>query len=80
MIIQNSVLVSFARHGRFEPQSFPRKRESTPRTFGTAQSKDWIPAFAGMTRVSEGIQSQMTPIPRIHNSKLLLPSVGSRIS
>jgi hypothetical protein len=29
--------------------SFPRKRESTPWTFGNALPEDWIPAFAGMT-------------------------------
>ena len=46
------VLVSFARHGRSKPQSFPRKRESTRRTFGNALATDWIPAFAGMTSVS----------------------------
>jgi hypothetical protein len=46
------VLESFARHGRSSPQSFPRKRESTPQTFGNALSTDWIPAFAGMTGVS----------------------------
>ena len=52
-----SVLVSFARHGRCKPQSFPRKRESTRETFGNPLSKGWIPAlrqaqgklFAGMT-------------------------------
>ena len=42
-------MVSFAGHGRSRPQSFPRKRESTPQTFGNALSTDWIPAFAGMT-------------------------------
>jgi hypothetical protein len=30
-------------------RSFPRKRESTPRTVRNALSTDWIPAFAGMT-------------------------------
>ena len=28
-----------------------------------APRTDWIPAFAGMTSVSKGIQSQMTPLP-----------------
>src|SRR5208337_1150529 len=37
------VLVSFARHGRCKPQSFPRKRESTRQTFGNALSTGWIP-------------------------------------
>ena len=37
------VVVSFARHGRWKPQSFPRKRESTRPTFGNALSTDWIP-------------------------------------
>ena len=56
-----AVLVSFARHGRSKPQSFPRKRESTRQTFRNALSTDWIPAFAGMTGVSKRIPSQMTP-------------------
>jgi hypothetical protein len=46
-----------------KPQSFPRKRESARQSFGNAPSKDWIPAFAGMTGVSKGIPSQMTPPP-----------------
>jgi hypothetical protein len=46
-------------------QSFPRKRESTPKTFGNALSTDWIPAFAGMTCDSKGIPFQMTPAPRL---------------
>jgi hypothetical protein len=41
--IHFAVLVSFG------AQSFPRKRESTPQTFGNVLSSDWIPAFAGMT-------------------------------
>ena len=61
--LQARVLVLFARHGRCKPQSFPRKRESTPQTFGNALPTDWIPAFAGMTGVSKGIPSQMTPYP-----------------
>jgi hypothetical protein len=56
------VVVSFARHGRSRPQSFPRKRKSTPQTFGNALSTDWIPAFAGMTGVSYGMIFQMTPL------------------
>jgi hypothetical protein len=45
---RGQVVVSFARHGRSRPQSFPRKRESTPQTFGNALSTDWIPpALAG---------------------------------
>ena len=54
------LVVSFAKHGRTRPQSFPRKRESTLQTFGNALSTDWIPAFAGMTGVSKGIRCQMT--------------------
>src|SRR5208283_289654 len=56
-------MVSFARHGRRKPQSFPRKRESTWRTFRDALSTDWIPAFAGMTGVSKGTTSQTTLPP-----------------
>ena len=64
--------MSFVRHGRLKPQSFPRKRESTRQTFGNALATDWIPAlrqaqgklFAGMTGVSKGIPSQMTPPPK----------------
>jgi hypothetical protein len=33
--------------------SFPRKRESTAQAFGNALSAEWIPAFAGMTGVSQ---------------------------
>ena len=33
----------------------PWREESTRQTFGNARSKDWIPAFAGMTGISEGI-------------------------
>jgi hypothetical protein len=46
------VVLSFARHGRSGPESFPRKREATPQTFGNALSKGWIPAFAEMTGIS----------------------------
>jgi len=66
--LQRSVVVSFARHGRSRPQSFPRKRESTSQTFGNALATDWIPAFAGMTGVSEGMIFQMTPLPGAHKS------------
>jgi hypothetical protein len=38
----------------------------SPQTFGNAPSTDWIPAFAGMTGVSKGIASQMTPTPVAH--------------
>jgi len=38
---------------RAGPQSFPRKRESTPQVFGNRLPTDWIPAFAGMTGVSK---------------------------
>jgi hypothetical protein len=58
-------------HGRCKPPSFPRKacpelaegRESTPQTFGNALSKDWIPAFAGMTEAWSARVSLMTPLP-----------------
>jgi len=36
--VQESVLVSFARHGRSQVQSFPRKRESTPQA---AENAPW---------------------------------------
>ena len=61
---QERALVSFVRHGRRKPQSFPRKRGATRQTFGNALATDWIPAFAGMTGVSKGIPSQMTPPPK----------------
>jgi hypothetical protein len=44
-------------------QSFPRKRESTPQTFGDVPSSHWIPAFAGMTGGSSGSPFRMTPAP-----------------
>ena len=53
--------VASVRHGRSQVQSFPRKRESTLQGIGSAPATDWIPAFAGMTRVSKGIKIQMTP-------------------
>jgi hypothetical protein len=56
-----SAVVSFARHGRSRPQSFPRKRESTPQTFGNALSADWIPAFAGMTGDSRVVEDSDLP-------------------
>ena len=45
-------------------RSFPRKRESTPQTFGNALPRDWIPAFAGMTATCNARVPQMTPVPR----------------
>jgi hypothetical protein len=47
------------RDGRSKSQSFPRKRESTPRTFGNARAIKWIPAFAGMTGAWKGILSHI---------------------
>jgi len=47
--------------GRCKSQSFPRKRESTPQAFGSALSRNWIPAFAGMTGILEAIPSQVRP-------------------
>src|SRR5271157_4439659 len=35
--------------------SFPRRRESTLQAIENAPPKGWIPAFAGMTGVSNGI-------------------------
>ncbi len=57
------VPVSFARHGRSQVQSFPRRRESIPHAIGNAPPAGWIPAFAGMTSVPKGIPFQMTPAP-----------------
>jgi len=37
-----SVLVSFARHGRSHVQPFPRKRESTLQAIGNGPPTDWI--------------------------------------
>ena len=48
------VLVSFARDGLSQEQSFPRKRESIPHAIGNASPTERIPAFAGMTSVSQG--------------------------
>src|SRR5579859_5160207 len=42
-------VMSIARHGRSQVQSFPRKRESASKAKGNTPQKDWIPAFAGMT-------------------------------
>ncbi|HYV32624.1 MAG TPA: hypothetical protein VEO53_16155, partial [Candidatus Binatia bacterium] len=47
-LFENPVVVSFARNGRPQAKSFPRKRESRPRAIGNAPATDWIPAFAGM--------------------------------
>ena len=63
-VSQTRVLVSFARHGRCNPQSFPRKREPSPSTAHFRRFAEWIPAFAGMTGVSKVIPSQMTPPPK----------------
>ena len=41
--------IGVIRNGDPLRRSFPRKRESTPQTFGNAVSTHWIPAFAGMT-------------------------------
>jgi hypothetical protein len=61
---QGVAVLSFVREGRSKPESFPRRRESTPQTFSNALSMRWIPAFAGMTCVSKSILFQMTPAPR----------------
>ena len=47
------MLVSFGMGSHLKRQS-PRKRESTPQTSGNALSRDWIPAFAGMTAYAKG--------------------------
>src|SRR5437879_5880272 len=46
----SGVEVSFARYGRFQAQSFPRRRESNPSAAHIQWLAEWIPAFAGMTR------------------------------
>jgi hypothetical protein len=58
----------------------PWREESTRQTFGNALSTDWIPAFAGMTGVSKGIPSQMTPPPRLPDvSRLYIkPTQGEK--
>ena len=61
----SGVLVQLAKQGRRKSRSFPRKRESTPQTFGDRPSTDWIPAFAGMTAPSKETPSQMTPVPSV---------------
>ncbi len=66
------LLVSFARHERCKLQSFPRKRESSLQSSGNALSTGWISAFAGMTGVSEGTPSQMTPGPIFQLTRELL--------
>ena len=53
------VLVSSARDGRFQVQSFPRRRESTPQAIGNALPSDWIPAFAGMTTFTDPRYSRL---------------------
>jgi hypothetical protein len=73
--IEPQVLVSFARHGRSQEQSFPRKRESTPQAIRNAPPTDWIPAFAGMTSVSKGIPFQMTPAPS-HTVRCRMSALG----
>ena len=57
-----SVVVSFARNGRAQAKSFPRKRESRPQAIGNAPPTDWIPAFAGMTGASKAMRFQLTPL------------------
>jgi hypothetical protein len=56
-------VVAFLRHGRYQVQAFPRKRESTLPAIGKAPKQSWIPAFAGLTCFSKGIRFQMTPLP-----------------
>ena len=72
--MQGRVVVSFARTGRSESQSFPRKRESTLQAIGNAPPTDWIPACAGMTSVSKSIPFQMTPGPPL-SEHLNLPAI-----
>ena len=44
-----SVVVSFGISSLTKRRSFPRKRESSPRTAHFRRFVEWIPAFAGMT-------------------------------
>jgi hypothetical protein len=59
------VMVSFARHGRSKPQSFPRQRESTRQTFGNALSTDWIPPAE---RDGNDRRFESAPIPNDTNA------------
>jgi hypothetical protein len=58
-------MVSFEISSLTERRSFPRKRESTLKTWGNALFTDWIPAFAGMTAARSAPVSQMTPLAKI---------------
>ncbi len=53
-VTQAGVVASFARYASSKLQSFPRRRESILQTLRNGASKDWIPAFAGMTGVLGG--------------------------
>src|SRR5436309_1551623 len=64
MSVRHQVVVSFARNGRSQAKSFPRKRESRLQAIGNAPPTDWIPAFAGMTGASKAMRFQLTPLPR----------------
>ncbi len=55
-------MVSFGVGHVSKHPSFPRKRESTLRTFGDVLFTEWIPALAGMTATSGAQLSQMTPL------------------
>jgi len=85
-MLRNWVLLSFFGHGRSQVQSFPRQRESTPPAIENAPPTDWIPAFAGMTSVSNEIAFQMTPAPEIgwgqgsHLKSWLTPCIFNNIS
>jgi len=39
---------------RSYPLSFPRRRESNPKTIRNVLTASWIPAFAGMTQGAKG--------------------------
>ena len=71
MPVRHQVVVSFARNGRSQAKSFPRKRESRPQAIGNAPPTDWIPAFAGMTGASKAMRFQLTPLPAPSSARRL---------
>jgi len=65
---QRKVLLSFARHGRCKPQSFPsrhggRNLLGKPSEMRCRRTGFLPQSGTGMTGVSKGIPSQMTPRP-----------------
>jgi hypothetical protein len=55
--------------------SFPRKRESTPHTFGTERLTYWIPAFAGMTCGLAPLNRANGTATRRHDALTLSPPI-----